>query len=173
MIKDLLSTNSLMLQQYNFPFIELETVIFFEWLIVKKYSFRKKKIDNYDFFYSSKRATNETGIKRRKLEKVISILREDFEIIQTKIDGNPKVTHFALNFENIVSREFIKYLYKEQYRISAFKEWQNFKRLIELNDSHKPGINHSLPNTESFDEFMDNFQDGEDYRPNNDIGTPF
>lgn len=87
--------NILKLQRYNFNFLSLEEVVFYEYLIVKARSFKFKQ-----FYHSTETISKETGIRRTKLDNIIKKF-SDLGILMVEIKGFPKVKYFDVNFEKI------------------------------------------------------------------------
>ena len=105
--------NILKLQRYNFKFFSLEEVVFFEYLIVKAKAFGFGQ-----FYHSTETISGETGIKRTKLNTIISKFIE-LEILQVEIKGFPKVKHFKVDFERIYALLSQIYQSAENGKLSA------------------------------------------------------
>ena len=105
---------------YRFPEIDLETAILFEWFIIKMTSFKF-----LEFFYSINRITKETGIKRRRIERIIKWFQEENVVIVT-IKGVPKVTHFKVNIHQIATHQFVKKMYKNEAAISMIQHFTEY-----------------------------------------------
>ena len=111
--KNPLAVNIRKLQRYNFNFLTLEEVIFFEYLVVKAPLFKFK-----EFYHSTSTIAKEIGIKRSKLESIINKFGV-MGLLKVEVKGFPKVKHFTVNFEKI--RFFLPqiYQYAENGKLSA------------------------------------------------------
>ena len=90
-----LAVNILRLQKYNFDYLTLEEVVFFEYLVVKAVAFGHKP-----FYHSVKTIADETGIKRIKHATIVKKFVENGWLeVETK--GFPKVKFFSVNFNKI------------------------------------------------------------------------
>jgi hypothetical protein len=105
--------NILKLQRYNFKFLSLEEVIFFEYLVVKAKAFGFGQ-----FYHSTETISGETGIKRTKLDTIIQKF-ERLGILQVEVKGFPKVKHFKVDFEQIHSLLSRIYQSAENGKLSA------------------------------------------------------
>ena len=90
-----MAVNIRKLQRYNFSFFTLEEVVFFEYLVVKAPLFKFR-----EFYHSTATIAKEIGIKRSKLESIITKFGK-MGLLQVEVKGFPKVKHFSVNFEKI------------------------------------------------------------------------
>ena len=112
-----LAISHLKFQHYRFSKIDIETAVLFEWFIVKTKSFKYQ-----EFYYSAKRIRNETGVRRRKLERIVNEFKQ-LGIINTSVRGLPQVTYYKVNLERASSDEVIKKFYEDDY-------FKNVKRYL-------------------------------------------
>ncbi|MCL6275423.1 hypothetical protein M3P19_15520 [Muricauda sp. 2012CJ35-5] len=116
-----LAVNFSKFKVYDFSFVNLEEVIFFEWLIVKQKCFGE---GNY-FFYQNKRIIEELGIKRTRLETIKGKFLDYGLQIEQK--GSLNITHYQVSYdfiENIVSdfvKEEYRFAYIQNIRTLSFK----------------------------------------------------
>lgn len=111
--KNPMAINIRKLQRYNFSFFTLEEVVFFEYLVVKAPLFKFK-----EFYHSTSTIAKEIGIKRSKLESIITKFGR-MGLLSVEVKGFPKVKHFTVNFEKI--RFFLPKIYQsaENGKLSA------------------------------------------------------
>jgi len=115
-MKNPFSINFEILNQYNFEKLSFDEVLFFEWLVTKRKSFRKES-----FSYIQKDITNETGIKRKRLESIKSDFVQNYELVVEQ-GGRNNVTSFT------VSNNFIKLFIKDNVKLEYKKDLQ--KRML-------------------------------------------
>ena len=99
--------------QYDISKINIDEIVFFEWLIVKRLSFGSD-----EFFYQNERVIKEIGIKRHRLEVIKNKFCLYGLIIELK--GNNNTSHYLVN------PEFIKCFVNEhllnEYRANTLKQ---------------------------------------------------
>ena len=115
-MKNTFSVNFEILDQYNFEKLSIDEVLFFEWLVTKRKSFRKES-----FSYIQKDITNETGIKRKRSEKIKSDFIDNHKLVVVQ-GGKHNVTSFT------VSNNFIKLFIKDNVKPEYKKDLQ--KRML-------------------------------------------
>lgn len=125
--KNPMAVNIQKLQRYNFNFFSLEEVIFFEYLVIKGKAFQFKQ-----FFHSSATIAKETGIKRNKLDTIISRFVE-LNLIEVKLVGMPRVKNFIVNYSTIPTLFDKIYQFAENGKLSV----ENRKL---LDDFYKPFV---------------------------------
>lgn len=83
---------------YNFEKHNLEEVVFFEYLVIKGQAFKFKP-----FFYSNRRITEETGIRKAALATIIKKF-QGYGIIDVEVKGFPLVQYFTVNYREILKK---------------------------------------------------------------------
>ena len=115
-MKNPFSINFKILDQYNFEKSSFDEILFFEWLVDKRIGFK-----NETYPYKQQDVTYETGIKRKRLDK----LKSDF-IDKYKLLVEPSGKHNITNFT--VSNNFIKLFIKDKVKLEDRKDLQ--KRML-------------------------------------------
>lgn len=103
------SINIIKLQCFDFNRIDIETAVILEWFVVKYISFGFK-----EFYYSQRRIQDETGVKRKKFERIISYFKDN-NLLATRLSGVPPVTFYTLKFKNLTRESFLLKFYRQEY----------------------------------------------------------
>lgn len=90
-----LAINFKKLQRYDMKKASIDEITFFEWLILKQKIFG----DENPFFYQNRRAMEEVGIKRSRLESIKSKFVDYGLIVEPK--GILNTTHYHVQYEFI------------------------------------------------------------------------
>jgi len=122
-MKNPFSINFEILDQYDFEKVTFDEVLFFEWLVTKRLSFK-----NESFIYNQKDVTNETGIKRIRLTKIKSDFIDKYTLL-VEPGGKYNVTNFT------VSNNFLKRFIKDKVKLEFRKDLQ--KRMLIFVKSNK------------------------------------
>lgn len=101
------AVNSLLLQEYDFNKTKNDEVLFFEWLVIKRISFRRET-----FFYQQRRVFDEVGIKRARLETIKSKFIDYGLVIEN--EGFSNTCHYTVSLEFISN--FINIGVKKQFQ---------------------------------------------------------
>jgi hypothetical protein len=84
------------LQQYRLDAIPIEQVILFEYFMMLAQSFGYR-----EFYHTQSKIIEETGLKRAKIEKVVSIF-EGAGILSVETKGFPLKQHFKVNIPKVI-----------------------------------------------------------------------
>ena len=131
-----LCVNFKTLAQYDMNKINIDEIVFFEWLNVKRLSFGED-----EFFYQNKRVIDELGIKRYRLDGIKKKLQQLGLVIEQK--GNNNTSHY------LVTPEFIETCVNEyvhtEYRRNTLEQLLNldFKNDIKVSKVTKNKIINS------------------------------
>ncbi len=115
-MKNLVSVNFEILDQYDFKKLSFDEVLFFEWLVTKRIGFK-----NETFPYKQKDITDETGIKRKRLEKIKSNFFYNYKLVVFQ-GGKHNTTSFT------VSNNFVKFFINDNVKLEERKNLQ--KRIL-------------------------------------------
>lgn len=128
-----LAVNILRLQTYS-DYFDLPEIVFFEWLMVKAYSFRKRG----EFYYAVRRIAEETRIKKAQLATIINRF-EELGITTVESKGMPRCSHFNVNKERVIALIPQIYQFTENGKPLADKEklLSYFSKLLPENSKHK------------------------------------
>jgi hypothetical protein len=105
--------NILKLQEYDFTKTSIDEVVFFEWLVIKRKSFKEET-----FYYQQRRVTEEIGIKRSRLETI----RNNFEEMGLILDHASiyNTLYYTVNLEFV--KNFIATGVKKEFQKPKIKE---------------------------------------------------
>jgi hypothetical protein len=99
------------LQKYDFSKTNLDEVVFFEWLVIKRISFGIKP-----FYYQQRRVIEEIGVKRTRLETIKKRFTEYGLLVDN--DSIFNTTNYTVTLDFI--KKFIDTGVKKEYRNSKF-----------------------------------------------------
>lgn len=132
------------LQTYNLKYIPLDEAVFFEYLMLLAQSFGYKQ-----FYHSTAKISEEVGIKRTRIETLISKFTKA-EIIDVEVKGFPKVKFFTVRIDKVVRMlpaiyQFVgnDKLYDEINKLYA----EINKKYVETNLQEKLNISNNIKET--------------------------
>ena len=132
-VKYPLSINFKTYQQYDLNNTNIDEIVFFEWLVVKRLSFGSD-----EFFYQNHRVFKDLGIKRSRLEKIQNKFSDYGLVVEPK--GLNNATNYNVTDEFI--RNFIYTHLLESYQKGTLKQLLNldFKNEVKVSRVEKKKV---------------------------------
>ncbi|QMW02292.1 hypothetical protein [Spirosoma foliorum] len=114
LIYDSLATNIIRFQEYRLDHkcVKSDGAVLFEYLCYNSYKrFAEDRTSEGFFYHSYERIEQEYGIGKDRVRKIVAYLKQN-GIVETKIKGFPKNTHYRIRFDSLSSPNALKAIFR-------------------------------------------------------------